>query len=217
MILDLNKRHKYVNSENNLILDLNKRHKYVNSENNLILALNKRHQCVNSENNLILDIHKRHQCVNSENNLILVLNKRHQCVNSENKLILDLNKRHQCVNSENKLILDLNKRHKYVNSENNLILDLSTLSLKHLPLRHYNVQSTTLPASVARIPRDSLKYFETSVPRHIRVAELRKKIRTSTFNKYICNRTLEVRDILKILGAISLFHNIFYLLLDFHV
>ena len=40
-------------------------------------------------------------------------------------------------------------------------------------------------------------------------------------NKYICNWTLEVRDKLKILwkrGAISpLFHNIFYLLLGFHI
>ena len=69
---------------------------------------------------------------------------------------------------------------------------------------------------------DSLKYFEISVARHIRVAELRKKIiRLTTFYKYICNWTLEVRDILKIVwkrGEISpLFHNIFYLLLDFHV
>ena len=47
----------------------------------------------------------------------------------------------------------------------------------------------------------------------------------TTFNKYVCNLTPEVRDILKILrkrgeivGAISpLSHNSFYLLLDFHV
>ena len=76
--------------------------------------------------------------------------------------------------------------------------------------------------SLSRIPRDSIKYFEISVPRHIRFAELRKKIiRTTTFNKYICNWTLEVRDIWKILwkrGEISpLFQIIFYLLLDFHV
>ena len=32
----------------------------------------------------------------------------------------------------------------------------------------------------------TLKYFEISVPRHIRFAEFRKKIiRTTTFNKYI--------------------------------
>ena len=54
--------------------------------------------------------------------------------------------------------------------------------------------------SLSRILRDSLKYFETSVLRHIRFAELRKKlIRLTTFNKYMCNGTLEVGDILKIL------------------
>ena len=51
-----------------------------------------------------------------------------------------------------------------------------------------------------RIPRDSLKYFEISVARHIRFAELRKNIiRLTTFNKIICNWTLEVRYILKVL------------------
>ena len=79
--------------------------------------------------------------------------------------------------------------------------------------------------SLSRIPRDSLKYFETSVPRHIRFAEFRKKMnRTAIFNKCICNLTLEVRYIENIvekrrncsLGAISpIFHNIFYLLLEF--
>ena len=73
--------------------------------------------------------------------------------------------------------------------------------------------------SLSRTPRDSIKYFEISVPRHIRFADSRKNIiRTTTFNKYICNWTLGDRDILKILwkveklllGAISpLFHNIF--------
>ena len=44
-----------------------------------------------------------------------------------------------------------------------------------------------------------MKYFEISVPRHIRFEELRKKvIQTTSFNKYICNLTLEVRGILKI-------------------
>ena len=72
--------------------------------------------------------------------------------------------------------------------------------------------------SLSRIPRDSLKHFDISVPRHISVAEVRKKInRTTTFNKWICNLTPEVRDILNIVekrrncswGAISpLFHNI---------
>ena len=50
--------------------------------------------------------------------------------------------------------------------------------------------------SLSRRPRDSLKYFEISVPRHIRFAELRKKInRTTTFQKWIGNLTPEVRDI----------------------
>ena len=73
---------------------------------------------------------------------------------------------------------------------------------------------------LSRIPWDSLKYFEIYIPRHIRFADLRKKIiRKTTFSKYMCNWTLEVKDILKILWkrgeiapleAISpLFHNIF--------
>ena len=38
--------------------------------------------------------------------------------------------------------------------------------------------------SLSRIPRDSLKHFEISVPRNIRAAEVRKTInRTATFNK----------------------------------
>ena len=45
-----------------------------------------------------------------------------------------------------------------------------------------------------------MKYFEISVPRHIRFAELIEKIiQTTTFNKYICNWTPEVRELLKIL------------------
>ena len=50
--------------------------------------------------------------------------------------------------------------------------------------------------SVSRIPRDSLKYFEISVPRHIRVEGVGKTInRTTAFNKWVCNLTPEVRDI----------------------
>ena len=82
--------------------------------------------------------------------------------------------------------------------------------------------------SLSRIPRDSLKCFEISVLRHIRFAILGEKlIRLTPFNKYMCNWTLEVRDLLKILwkrGEIApkeqflLFSTIFfYLLLDFHV
>ena len=63
--------------------------------------------------------------------------------------------------------------------------------------------------------------IKISVPRHIRFAELRKKInRTTTLHKWICNLTFEVRDILKkivekrrncSLGAISpLFHDILF-------
>ena len=48
--------------------------------------------------------------------------------------------------------------------------------------------------SLSQIPRDSLKYFEISVLRHIRFAELGGKlIRLTKFNKYMCNWTLEVR------------------------
>ena len=69
------------------------------------------------------------------------------------------------------------------------------------------------PLSLSQGPRDALKYFEISVPRHIRFAELRKKInRTTTFHKWINNLMPEFRDILKILwkrGEIApLFHNI---------
>ena len=50
--------------------------------------------------------------------------------------------------------------------------------------------------SLSRIPRDSLKHFEISVPRHIRVERVRKKINwTTTFNKWICNLTPKVRYI----------------------
>ena len=51
--------------------------------------------------------------------------------------------------------------------------------------------------SLSRVPRDSIKYFKISVSRHINFAKIEKNIRTTTFYKYICNRTLEVRDILK--------------------
>ena len=49
--------------------------------------------------------------------------------------------------------------------------------------------------SLSRSPRDSLKYFEISLPRHIRFVELRKNksIKHST-NEMKCKMTLEVRD-----------------------
>ena len=71
--------------------------------------------------------------------------------------------------------------------------------------------------SLSRIPKDSLKYFEIAVPRHIRFAELEKKQPHLT-NLYVTG--LEAGDIAKILwkrGEAPLFHNIFHLLLDFHV
>ena len=82
--------------------------------------------------------------------------------------------------------------------------------------------------SLFRIPRDSLKHFEISVPRDIRVAEVRKTINwITTFNKGICNLTPEVRNMYKIMwkkGEIApmeqflLFSTMFcYLFLDFHV
>ena len=68
----------------------------------------------------------------------------------------------------------------------------------------------------------SLKYFEISVLRHIRFAELRKTInRTITVNKSICNLTPEVCDLLKYCGKEEnfLFFSIIfcYFLLDFYV
>ena len=81
-----------------------------------------------------------------------------------------------------------------------------------------NIRSTlVIPNSkgLSEILRD----IRTSTYQSCRIEE--KIIRTTTFNIYMCNWTLEVRDILKILwkrGAISpLFHNMFYMLLDFHV
>ena len=70
-----------------------------------------------------------------------------------------------------------------------------------------------------------LRDIRTSMYQICRIEE--KLIRLTTFNKYMCNWTLEVRYILKILwkrGEIApeeqfllFFHNIFYMLLDFHV
>ena len=78
--------------------------------------------------------------------------------------------------------------------------------------------------SLSWSPWHSLKYFEISVPRYIKFAELRKKInRTTTFHKWICNLTPEVKRsrISKILwkrGEIAPCCSIFcYQLLDFHV
>ena len=51
--------------------------------------------------------------------------------------------------------------------------------------------------SLSWIPRDSLKHFEISICWHIRVERVRKPINwTTIFNKWICNWTPEVRNIL---------------------
>ena len=66
--------------------------------------------------------------------------------------------------------------------------------------RTTNRNNTYSRLSLSRIPRDSLKHFEISVPRHTRVAEVRKTInRTTTFNKWICNLTIKGRNIYKIM------------------
>ena len=65
-----------------------------------------------------------------------------------------------------------------------------------LQTKRTDIQSTLVISN----SKDSLKYFEKSVPRYIRFAEFSKKInRTTTFNKCVCHLTPEVRDILKIL------------------
>ena len=79
--------------------------------------------------------------------------------------------------------------------KNKICLTIIWITVKtFLPYLYYS------RLSLSRIPRDSLKYFEIAVPRHVRFAEFRKKTnRTATFNKCICNLTPEVRDIFKIL------------------
>ena len=87
-----------------------------------------------------------------------------------------------------------------------------------------NIQSTLFISNSTGLS-EILRDIRTSTYQICRIEE--KLIRLTTFNKYMCNWTLEVRDILKnivekrrncSLGAISpLFHNIFYMLLDFHV
>ena len=72
------------------------------------------------------------------------------------------------------------------------------IKLQHLYrqlLVHLMRNSKYSRLSLSRIPRVSLKYFEISVLRHIRFADLR----TTAFNKCIFYWTLEVRDMLKIL------------------
>ena len=64
------------------------------------------------------------------------------------------------------------------------------------PILWEKIQKKYSRLSLSRIPRDSLKHFEISTPRHIRVERVRKTINwTATFNKWICNLTPEVRNI----------------------
>ena len=80
---------------------------------------------------------------------------------------------------------------------------------------------STLVISNSKGISEILRNIRTSTYQICRIEE--KITRTTTFNKYMCNWALEVRDVLKrkncSLGAISpLFYNIFfYLLLDKHV
>ena len=85
------------------------------------------------------------------------------------------------------------------------------------------IQSTLVISNSKKIS-EILRDIRTSTYQICRIEE--KLVRLTTFNKYMCNWTLEVRYIVNIvekrrncsLGAISpLFHNIFYMLLDFHV
>ena len=83
-------------------------------------------------------------------------------------------------------------------------------------MEEYWVQST-LAISNSEGLSEILRDIHTSTYQTCRIEE--KIIRTTTFNKYICNWTLEVRGILKILwkrGEI-LFPQYFLPLLDIHV
>ena len=85
--------------------------------------------------------------------------------------------------------------------------------------QYQHIQST-LVISNSKGLSEILRDIRTSTYQICRIEE--KLIRLITFNKYVCNLTPEIRDILKILWkrgekAISpLFHNIFYLF-RFHV
>ena len=90
--------------------------------------------------------------------------------------------------------------------------------------RHVTHIQSTLVVSNSKGLSEILRDIRTSTYQNCRIEE--NTNRTTTFNKCICNWTLEIRDILKILwkrGEIAhleqflLFSTIFcYLLLDFH-
>ena len=75
-------------------------------------------------------------------------------------------------------------------------------------MRTVHIQSTLVISNTKRLS-EILRNIRTSTYQIYRIEE--KIIRTTTFNKYMCNWSLEVRD------KRALFHNIFYLLLDFYV
>ena len=83
-----------------------------------------------------------------------------------------------------------------------------------------HVQST-LVISNSKGLSEMLRDIRTSTYQICRIAD--KIIRTTTYNEFIGNWALEVRDIVKNIGekrrncSSPLFHNIFHLLLDFHV
>ena len=93
------------------------------------------------------------------------------------------------------------------------------------PFLHDMIQvQSTLVILNSKGLSEILRDIRTSTYQICRIQE--KLIRLTTFNKYMCNWTLEVRDILKILwkrGDIApkeqflLFSIIFFTLLDFHV
>ena len=51
---------------------------------------------------------------------------------------------------------------------------------------------------LSQIPRDSLKHFDIRTSTYL-IFRIEEKILTTTFNKVLCNWTLDVRDISKIL------------------
>ena len=78
------------------------------------------------------------------------------------------------------------------------------------------IQSTLVISNFKGLSK-ILRDIRTSTYQICRIEE--KIIRTTTFNKFVCNWTLEVMDIVKILwkrGELS-FSQYFHLLLDFHV
>ena len=81
----------------------------------------------------------------------------------------------------------------------------STLLNKHSGANVLHIQST-LVISISKGPSKILRDIRTSTYQICRIEE--KIIRITTFNKYICTWTLEVRDILKILFPQYCLHDV---------